>query len=142
MSRYLVIEFADNDEADAFKNKVDELTQKGKRLRVAGMFAIPRIMACQCVRGAAYNLAKPRRGAKFGWWICGECGKPRPGHHDLVNLLEPKALFGRVSQFTKGVLPPEERGIPSNYEWQIKLLTIAELPINNVGRKKKRRVKW
>ena len=144
MPRYLVIEFADNGEADIFREKVDKLTSEGKRFRVAGMFAVPHLMRCQCARVSVgvYKIPKPRRGMKFGWWLCGNCGKPRAGGHDLVNLLNPKELFGRTSRFTKGVLPVEERSIPDNYEWQIKGLTIAELPINNIGRKKKRGVKW
>ena len=135
MARYLVIEFTDNKEAEAFKEKVDKLTQERRTLRVVGMFALPRIYACQCnlTSPGKYKHPKPERGERFGWWVCGTCNKPRPGGHQLINLLTPGNLFGKKAR--KHITEPKN---PRDFEWQIKGLSIAEVPLQNIGRKKKR----
>lgn len=140
MTRLIVLEFRNDAEAEAFTERIDEATKKGKRYRIVGIFAPPRIFACKCgTVDAKYRRAKAERGAKFGWWICGECGKPRaPGGHTLENLVPMRELYGRGPT---GMTPlPEDKTNGYHYEWRISSLGIFEVPLDNIKRKKKRRV--
>lgn len=142
MARYLVIEFLDNEQADAFVQKIDEQTKAGKRYRVVGMFSPPRIFGCQCpissgTGSAFYRNEKAERGDKFGWWLCGTCKKPRPGGHQLNNLLPIGSLFGKKPRLKK-LKAYEDQVDGRNYEWRVANLSIFEVPLHNIERKKKR----
>jgi hypothetical protein len=142
MARYLVIEFLDNDQADAFLKKIDEQTKAGKKYRVVGLFSPPRIFSCKCpitsgTGSALYKNPKPERGEKFGWWLCGTCHKPRPGGHQLNNLLSLGELFGRAPRLKK-LKTYEDQIDGRNYEFRVSSLSIFEVPLHNIARKKKR----
>lgn len=142
MARYLVLEFIDNDQAEAFLQKIDEQTKAGRGYRVVGMFSPPKLFACQCpissgTGNALYRSPKAERGARFGWWVCGKCGKPRPGGHQLNNLLPLSQLMGRAPRLKKLKLY-EDQVDGRNYEWRVSSLSICEVPLHNIERKKKR----
>jgi hypothetical protein len=144
MARYIVLEFLDNDQAENFIEKIDAQTKAGKKFRVVGLFSPPRLFACQCpitsgTGSALYRPPKAERGGKFGWWLCGRCNKPRPGGHQLNNLLQLGQLFGKAARMKK-LTKYEDQVDGRNYEWQIKGLSIAEVPLHNINRKKKRTI--
>jgi hypothetical protein len=87
--RYLVIEFDDDQDADKLRAQIDEATKKGRSYRAVGLFARPG-KVCICSNIAA-ERGRSRdnviRGAKFGWWLCTKCHRPRLGNHELKNLI-------------------------------------------------------
>lgn len=84
MPRYLLVEIDSNDSADRMRAQIDTAEAAGKGLRVVAMFAKPPRL-CECVTSSG----KSARGAKFGWWLCPECRRPRSGSSQtLRNLLD------------------------------------------------------
>lgn len=84
MGRYLLIEFDDNDSADRMRAQIDTAHANGKQFRVVGMFSRPSTL-CDC----STRSGKSVRGAKFGWWLCTECRKPKSGSSQtLGNMLD------------------------------------------------------
>lgn len=87
-SRYLLIEFDDDKQAESLKKKIDKATKSGKGFRVIGYYARPSNW-CKCFRRYKNQQEwKIARGPKLGWWICLECRKPMVRSHHLVNLLK------------------------------------------------------
>lgn len=94
MARYIVIEFERNETAEAFIKD----WQEGKEAfpsnfsRIVGIFVKPG-RTCNCWDKDRINYGDKlkdvgiSRGAKFGWWVCGRCGKPRKAGHQLVNQI-------------------------------------------------------
>lgn len=145
MARYIVLEFIDNDQAESFIQKIDAQTKAGKKFRVVGLFSPPRLFACKCpissgTGNALYRREKSERGGKFGWWLCGTCNKPRPGGHQLNNLLQLSQLMGKKARLKK-LVRYDDQVDGRNYEWQVKGLSIAEVPLHNIDRKKKRLIR-
>ena len=93
-SRYLLIEFDDEDSALKLKERID--AAQGKRFRVIGLFAKP-TSYCQCgIAGQTETKAtksRLRRGKKFGWWVCTVCKRPTSAISGLVNLLKPRDII-------------------------------------------------
>lgn len=87
MSKYLLIEFDDDAQADALRAQIDAATAKGKKFRVVGLFARPRRW-CSCYVVKTNMRDRLVRGKKFGWWTCVECKRPRLGDHQPNNLIE------------------------------------------------------
>lgn len=84
MARYLLVELDGNDSADRMRAQIDTAEAAGKGMRVVAMFSKP---AALC--GCAIRSAKSVRGAKFGWWLCPECRRPKSGApQTLVNMLD------------------------------------------------------
>lgn len=95
-SRYLLIEFDDEQQATNLRAQIDNASRKGKRFRVVGLFAKP-TNYCQCnperqvtQRG---KPARVKRGAKFGWFVCLECKRPTSTFSFLTNLLKPSDII-------------------------------------------------
>jgi hypothetical protein len=81
MARYLLIEVDNNDSADRMRELIDNAD---KPMRVVAMFAKPGAL-CEC----EVRSEKSVRGAKFGWWLCPECRRPKSGgNQTLRNLLD------------------------------------------------------
>lgn len=81
MARYLLVEVDNNDSADRMRAQIDNAD---KPMRVVAMFAKPGAL-CEC----AVRSDKSVRGAKFGWWLCPECRRPKSGgSQTLRNLLD------------------------------------------------------
>jgi hypothetical protein len=74
MPRYLLVEVDDNASADRMRAKIDAATEAGKGMRVVGVFAKPSSLC-----GCEVRSEKSVRGAKFGWWLCPECRRPKTG---------------------------------------------------------------
>ena len=141
MARYLVLEIANNEEAEALVSDFNKATRSGStKNRVVGLFAPPRIFACRCgAVDAKYRKTKAERGAKYGWWLCGDCNKPRAGGHNLNNLIPMAEVIGKGPT---GMGPyREDLTNGFHYEWKISQLMIHEVPLDNIGRKKKFRIK-
>jgi ribosomal protein L37AE/L43A len=88
MAKYVLLEFDDDAEAESFSNILIEDTTRNNSgsMRVRGVFKKP-TQFCSCVPMEKSSV----RGAKWGWWICKKCGKPKPGAmHQPRNLLEPE----------------------------------------------------
>ena len=89
MARYVVVEFDDDNTAEAFKAKIDNATDAGKNYRVAGIFFRP-TRWCECPTSEGYVKGQVALGAKYGLWNCVVCRRPRRGTHQPHNLLELK----------------------------------------------------
>lgn len=84
MARYLLIEFDDNDSADRMRAQINAAEANGKRFRVIGMFSKPGRL-CDCSTRTTSSV----RGAKFGWWLCPNCRRPKAGGpQTLKNMLD------------------------------------------------------
>lgn len=91
MARYLLIEVDSNATAERLRAQIDAASE-AKGMRVVGMFTRA-TQLCECdpstYQRSIGNSIVTVRGAKFGWHLCPECLKPRPGsHHNLYNLLD------------------------------------------------------
>jgi len=85
MAKYVLLEFMDDTEADSFAAAIVD-SGEASSLTVRGIFKKP-TQFCSCVPMEKTSV----RGAKWGWWICKKCGKPKPGSmHQPRNLLEPE----------------------------------------------------
>lgn len=81
MPRYLLVEVDDNATADRLRAQIDNA---GKPFRVIGMFS-KATKLCDCVERSKTVV----KGSKFGWWLCPECRKPKPGDgQTLFNMLD------------------------------------------------------
>lgn len=84
MARYLLIEFDDNASADALRAQIDDAEENGRRFRVVAMFSKATVL-CTC----PVRSDKLVHGAKFRWWLCPECRRPKSGSgQTLVNMLD------------------------------------------------------
>lgn len=93
--RFLLIEFEDENTAEALRAQIDSASLRGKKYRVVGMFSRPGPTFCGCgnwitSRGTS---AKVKRGAKFGWSVCLICKKPVPVMSFLKNLILPHQVI-------------------------------------------------
>lgn len=84
-SRYLVIEVDNQEQAGMLAEQIRGMTRKGKKLRLVGLFARPG-KTCSCPPGVDRRY-EVKRGERFGWWVCSNCGKPRLGNHELKNIM-------------------------------------------------------
>lgn len=120
MARYLLIEFAEDSDADKLRRMIDEQTKSGKRYRVAGMFGRPKSF-CECPRVEAYRQNLTARGARFGWNVCMVCKRPKKGLHPARNLIDIKDLMRMPGEPIAGV-----------YEYRVDSTTIFEVPVKNI----------
>lgn len=99
MARYIVVEFVDNADAEEFVQRINQENAEFRSMRVAfrrrvvGIFVKPG-KTCECSDRHRANYgdknwqqASIARGAKFGWWVCTRCNRPRAAGHGLVNQL-------------------------------------------------------
>ena len=136
-SRYLLIEFDNEAQADALRAKIDTATTNGKSYRVVGVFAKP-TRVCQCYREARtlkdWNI---QRGTVKGWWMCPDCRKPILRDHRLINLLTRGDIISPQPVRGAGVhtdsYPPNS--IPRNYDFLPKDLLISAVPSVGVEEK-------
>jgi hypothetical protein len=137
MGRYVVIDFDDNKDAEAFLEGLKTGHMDGHKLRqvsarVVGIFVKPG-RTCKCPDAFRINYGDKNqqegisRGAKFGWWVCTRCGKPRKAGHQLVNQIS-------ASEHPEG---PSFDG----YEMTVTGLSVTGIARANIKRKKKLRNK-
>ena len=99
MAKYVLVEFDDDEDADAFAAMVSPSDVASMRVR--GVFKKPTLF-CDCPKPSEKNS----RGAKWGWWLCRNpgCGKPQRGMgQSPTNLIDPedrKRQIGRKIFFT------------------------------------------
>lgn len=91
MAKYLLIEIDSNTTAERLRAQIDN-ADESKGMRVVGMFTRA-TQLCECdpstYQRSIGNSVVTVRGSKFGWHLCPDCLKPRPGsHHNLYNLLD------------------------------------------------------
>ena len=86
MARYVLVEFQDDATAAAFCEKITQSTKQGKKFRLAGIFAKPKVF-CTCTPSFGYHKNQIAMGSKYGWWVCLVCKRPRLGGHQPINLL-------------------------------------------------------
>lgn len=90
--RFLLIEFDDEESANALRAKIEDASRRGKRFRIVGMFARPGPTFCRCgnwVTQRGRPSTPTKRGEKFGWSVCLQCRKPVPVMGFLKNLVQP-----------------------------------------------------
>jgi len=117
MARYLLIEFENDAQADALRAQIDTATEKGKPFRVVGLFGRPSKW-CTCPKPTGYIKDELVQGSKYGWWVHTVCKKARMGTHQCHNMLPIREVKG---------LPPE------GMTFLINGLSIAEIPVQNIG---------
>jgi len=133
MARYVVIEFARNADAEAFIDEINRDTEIGLLRRVAGVFVKP-TKYCQCPDWQRINYGDKNekhgveRGAKFGWWVCTYCNRPRRGGHQLENQLKASELYPELLS-TKD----------TEYEFTVSQLGVGGIHTDNIDRPKKLR---
>jgi len=103
MAKYVVVEFDSDEDAEGFAGTL-EWEGHTATIRVAGVFKKP-TMFCECPPS---NNPKSVRGAKWGWWLHKDCGKPRKGNvHHPRNLILPKEA-SMVDYLYIGVKEPRQ----------------------------------
>jgi hypothetical protein len=140
MARYVVVEFADNGAAEEFIAGINQLNKTIRKdglvdfgRRVVGVFVKPgKTCGCPDANRANYGdknwqPATIARGAKFGWWVCSRCKRPRKAGHSLVNQL-------RLSETYEG-------SIYEDYEFGVTDLGISGFHTKQIDRPKKLRRK-
>ena len=110
MSKYVLVEFEDNEAADKLVAQITKRADDGATFRIAGVYQRPNAW-CGCPFQIAGETRPVARGKKFGWWICQWCKKPRPGTHQLES----------ISSDTR---PINDR----KYQYGVGILSIAEVP--------------
>lgn len=104
-SRYLLIEFDNEAQADALRAQIDNATRKGKRFRVVGLFAKP-TGYCQCDKRDQITTrtwdSTTKRGKKYGWWVCTMCKRPTSQLSGLVNLIKPRDIINPPKWLRRG----------------------------------------
>lgn len=108
MSQFILVEFDDDDKAETFRAKLKDKVG----IRLAGVYQIPRSW-CTCPFQIKGENRPVSRGKRFGWWVCGWCKKPRPGTHQVRNL---------VSEFVMGPLNKRR------YDYRADNISIYETP--------------
>ncbi len=125
-SRYLLVEFDDEQSATNLRAKLDAATMAGSRYRVVGLFAKPTAY-CQCdTNGDTASRTNPgvlRRGRKFGWWVCVNCKRPTSALAGLRNLLRPSDI----------VAPPS--WVQGGHHWTHYIPTLSGLALGAPGRR-------
>lgn len=120
MARYVLVEFEDDADAEKLRRMIDEQTRKGKRYRVAGIFARPK-KVCECPRVTTeYKGTLVVRGRRFGWNTCVACKRAKPGSHRANNLL----AIGELMR-----MPGEPI---ARYEYRADTVGIFEVPVKNI----------
>lgn len=138
MARYMVIEFDDDNQADALRAKIDIATKSGKGFRVVGLFARPR-NTCKCYKEMKdYKVWGKEivRGAKFGWWVCGDCRKALTRDHQLNNLMGKDDIIDMSTFMGNG---PSTSSEPRNalrvpYRFLLSTLNINVMPAKVLDR--------
>lgn len=127
MSRLVVMQFSDDDQAEAFVKNIQRFQKsiEGQEERwgmpeeggkVVGLFAMPTIFCDNSGAGGCSDRRRVRgwvRGKKFGWWVCVVCHKPsnaggleklfRAVVSQGVNLLHPQGTLQQpASVFDEG----------------------------------------
>lgn len=130
MARYLLIEFDENDHADALRAQINAATEKGRPFRVVGLFARPG-KNCRCASTRAQFMERLKthraeRGIRFGWWTCPGCNKPRFGGHILNNLMKMDEVI-EPSHFTEVELLSAEMR-PKPYRYVVDNIRIGVFP--------------
>jgi hypothetical protein len=139
MARYVVIEFINNPDAEAFVEQLNNWNDHRRKVgdpflsRVVGIFVKPG-RTCQCPDAGRANYGdknwKPASvvfGARFGWWVCTRCKKPRKAGHQLINQL-------KLSETYQGVEFDE-------YEFGVTDLSVSGFHRDQINRLKKLRLK-
>lgn len=139
MARYVVIEFPDNEDAEEFIRRTNDLNEDARkeklsfRRRIVGVFVKPG-KTCECLDRNKANYgdknwphATIARGEKFGWWVCSRCNRPRAAGHQLVNQL-------LMSETYEGT-------VFNDFEFGVTSLDVSGIHTNNIKRSKKLRHK-
>lgn len=87
MALYVLLEFANDSDANEFIESHEELNLDPVEARVVATFKKP-TKFCQCGEQRFGVLAQ--RGKKYGWYICGRCHLPdeKATQIGIYNLLE------------------------------------------------------
>lgn len=77
--RYVVLEFEDKEEAQAFLDDFKE-DRRWTTGRIIAMFLKPKAF-CECPDKSRQQLNNWRKNKKYGLYICGRCKKPSRFHN-------------------------------------------------------------
>lgn len=84
MAKYVLLEFDNDDEAEAFTSVLQDDIETAV-MRAVGVYKKPTIF-CDCSNPGDKSVL----GAKWGWWVHKECGRPKKGNwQNPRNLLKP-----------------------------------------------------
>jgi len=126
MARLVVLQFEDNDEAEAFVKAQHVLwsdehtnTSKLRSAEFVGLFALPTIF-CEG-HGNSKQLGFAR-GVKYGWWVCSRCGKParsRTIENLIRNVLSQGRNFLTQPQTEDEKFPPADVATVNDPGWGV-----------------------
>ena len=86
MAKYAILQFDNDEEADAFIGTLQTSLVTATTIRVVAVYKKPTLF-CECENPSERSI----RGAKWGWWLCKNtgCGKPKKGNFQQPrNLVE------------------------------------------------------
>ena len=131
MGKYILLEFDNDDQANALCAQINTATAAGKAFRLVGIFKRPgRTCKCPRVRNTYKAKEMAKLGKKYGWWVCSDCHLPRLGGHQLVNMLAPREVLAPYDRH--GVDFMSVAPIPQEYRILPTQLHIMDVPTNNI----------
>lgn len=108
MAKYVLVAFDNDEDADAFAEMVPKSggpldhDNSGTRMFVRGIFKKP-TQYCKCNPQSDKSV----RGAKWGWWVCAKCAKPKQKHWQSPrNLLDKEGMKSREANLVLTVVEP------------------------------------
>lgn len=121
MARFIVLQVEDDSMIEPLLTKLKPLESRG--VRHAGTFGTPSRW-CACPHPEGYHKGQIAVGAKYGWWVCTVCRRPRMGGHQPTNMLR----MGELPDVTA----PAYGDMPLS--WRITTISIDVVPTANVKR--------
>lgn len=105
MAKYVLVQFSSDEDADGFIKTLDaghDTVPDQIRMKVVGAFKKPTLF-CECTTPSE----RSKRGAKWAWWLCTVCGKPKPNQFQQPrNLLEPEGTRTEHRQIFVNIKEP------------------------------------
>jgi hypothetical protein len=103
MARYVLLEFDDDNDAEAFAEMVKHGAPEAT-MRAVGMYKKP-TMFCECPNPGDKSVL----GKKYNWWVHKDCGRPKAGHwQNPRNLLKPDERIATRQQMISLIEPRQE----------------------------------
>lgn len=100
MGKWLLVEFDNDESADALCAQINAATAKGKAFRVLGIFNKPPKKRCECGHGVESRRRPVKRHRKTGFWYCTNCKRVMPGAQSPRNELDDPNL--PVNHWSRG----------------------------------------
>lgn len=74
MAQYVILAFDNDTEAESFRKMIADEPSDVKTIHVVAAYKKPTVF-CVCIASPDQSV----RGAKYGWWLCKICHRPKKG---------------------------------------------------------------